>query len=93
MRISRRNLLKAAKTLFKKKNADLQQAPVATNETPIWDLVIEDMKARDHLGRQRYGVPLQASNSRDALQDAYEEALDLCAYLRQLIEIRKMEKK
>lgn len=57
--------------------------------TPIWDLVIADMKTRDHVGRQRYGTPLQAHNGRDALQDAYEEALDLAVYLRQAIEERK----
>ena len=57
--------------------------------TPIWDLVIADMKTRDHVGRQRYGTPLQAHNGRDALQDAYEEAMDLAVYLRQAIEERK----
>jgi len=46
------------------------------------------MHARDRLGRQRYGVPLQANNGRDALQDAYEEALDLAVYLRTAIEER-----
>lgn len=52
---------------------------------PIWELVIEDMRARDTLGRERYGVPLSANNGRDALRDAYEEALDLAVYLRQAI--------
>ena len=64
-------------------------APVPNESTPIWDLVIADMKARDQVGRQRYGTPLQAHNGRDALQDAYEEALDLAVYLRQAIEERK----
>ena len=45
----------------------------------------DDMAARDQVGRARYGVPLQPHNGRDALRDAYEEALDLCAYLRQAI--------
>lgn len=62
-----------------------QRHPVLNDSTPIWSLVIADMHARDKLGRQRYGVPLQANNGRDALRDAYEEALDLCAYLRQAI--------
>jgi hypothetical protein len=48
-------------------------------------MVIADMHARDKLGRKRYGTPLQPWNGRDALVDAYEEALDLCAYLRQAI--------
>lgn len=55
---------------------------------PIWDLVIEDMRQRDQIGRQRYGVPLTVHNGRDALRDAYEEALDLAVYLRQAIEER-----
>jgi hypothetical protein len=42
--------------------------------------VIEDMKARDHQGRAKYGTPLQAENGRDALMDAYQEALDMCVY-------------
>ena len=55
------------------------------NETAVWDAVIEDMKARDRLGRERYGRPLTPHNGRDALQDAYEEALDLAVYLKQAI--------
>lgn len=55
------------------------------NSTPVWDLVIEDMKNRDKIGRERYGVPLTINNNRDALQDAYEEALDLAVYLKQAI--------
>ena len=43
------------------------------------------MKDRDIIGRMRYGTPLQPHNGRDALADAYQEALDLCAYLRQAI--------
>jgi hypothetical protein len=60
-----------------------QPAPVATTGPAIWDLVIDDMHARDRVGRQRYGVPLQANNGRNSIRDAYEEALDLVVYLRQ----------
>lgn len=56
-----------------------------TEPVEIWPIVINEMEARDQLGRERYGVPLTAHNGRDALWDAYEEALDLCAYLRQAI--------
>ncbi len=66
----------------------MQPAPIRNDSTPIWELVIADMKARDQTGRERYGTPLQAGNGRDALQDAYEEALDLAVYLRQAIEER-----
>lgn len=55
------------------------------SQVEIWPIVIREMDARDQLGRERYGVPLTANNGRDALWDAYEEALDLCAYLRQAI--------
>lgn len=55
----------------------------------IWRLVIADMEARRLVGIERYGTPLQARNGRDALMDGYQEALDLCAYLRQAIEERK----
>lgn len=65
-----------------------QPPPKATDGPAMWDLVIADMHARDAVGRERYGVPLQAHNGRDALQDAYEEALDLVVYLRQAIEER-----
>ena len=62
-----------------------QPAPVANDGPAVWGLVVADMQARDQLGRERYGVPLQPNNGRDALRDAYEEALDLCAYLRQAL--------
>lgn len=62
-----------------------QPAPVANDLPAVWPLVIMDMAARDQVGRARYGVPLQPHNGRDALRDAYEEAPDLCAYLRQAI--------
>lgn len=68
-----------------------QPPPIQNNSTPVWDLVIQDMQERDHVGRQRYGTPLQAHNGRDALVDAYQEALDLAVYLRQLIEERKSQ--
>ncbi len=62
-----------------------QPEPVANERPAVWPLVIMDMARRDHVGRIRYGVQLQPHNGRDALRDAYEEALDLCAYLRQAI--------
>ncbi len=68
-----------------------QLPPKTNNRAAIWPLVIADMQARDAVGRERYGTPLQPFNGRDALMDAYEEALDLCAYLRQAIEERRGE--
>lgn len=66
-----------------------QPAPTPNNRPAIWDLVIADMKARDKLGRKRYGTPLQAFNGRDGLWDAMEEAMDLVVYLRQVITERE----
>jgi hypothetical protein len=65
--------------------ASEQPAPAPNDSVPVWDLVIADMRERDRVGRERYGVPLQAGNGRDALRDAYEESLDLAVYLRQAL--------
>lgn len=66
-----------------------QPPPVPNGGRPVWELVVEDMMERDRVGRERYGTPLKTHNGRDALVDAYQEALDLCVYLRQAIEERK----
>ena len=63
--------------------------PIPNNSKPVWEMVIEDMKARDNFGRQRYGTPLQIGNGRNFLIDAYQEALDLVVYLRGIIEQEK----
>ena len=77
----------------------LEPAPVNNGGIPVWPLVIrdiladfsacesivEDCKARDAWGRAKYGTPLRTNNGRDALVDAYQEALDLAVYLRQAI--------
>ena len=56
------------------------------NELPaVGELVIADIRERVRVGCERYGVPLQPHNGRDALRDAYEEAIDLAKYLRQLL--------
>lgn len=55
----------------------------------IAPLVIADIESRMKIGEERYGERLKAFNGRNALQDAYEEALDLAIYLRQAMEERK----
>ena len=72
------------KKLENKKITDKEEQPMPiTNNNPILqELVIEDMESRLNLGIERYGTGLQAGNGRDMLLDAYEEALDLCVYLR-----------
>jgi len=69
------------------KSLSVHEPPPTTNDSePIWDLVVEDMKERDRMGRRKHGTPLQAHNGRNPLIDAYQEALDLVVYLRQAIE-------
>ena len=78
-----------------------EPAPVATESPAVWPLVLAevegapawlrkrlagDMRARDAAGREKYEVPLQVENGRRAEVDAYQEALDLCAYTRQKYE-------
>lgn len=65
-----------------------QPPPKKNNRAAIQDLVVKDIEERKRLGIERYGTPLQAHNGRDALVDAYQEALDLAIYLRQAIEER-----
>jgi hypothetical protein len=70
------------------------EPPPKSNDNPtMWDLVLADMRERDQVGEQRYGTRLQPFNGRNALVDAYQEALDLVVYLRQEVaeaeELRK----
>lgn len=44
------------------------------------------MRSRDEFGREKYGTPLRVDNKRNAGNDAYQEALDLCVYARQRAE-------
>lgn len=62
-----------------------QPKPLLNDNPRVWDLVVADMIERDLMGAERYGTHLQPHNGRDALKDAYQEALDLAVYLRQAI--------
>lgn len=66
-----------------------QPMPIKNGSIAIQRLVANDIMDRMQEGIIRYGTPLQANNGRDALRDAYEEAMDLACYLRQMIEERK----
>ena len=65
--------------------SDRQPMPVANDKPAVWDLVVLDIVDRDSSGQHKYGTRLQPFNGRDALKDAYQEALDLVVYLRQAI--------
>ncbi|WKW86134.1 hypothetical protein SEA_JONJAMES_160 [Gordonia Phage JonJames] len=49
----------------------------------VHDQVIRDILERKRIGLAEYGQHLLPHNGRDALQDAYEEALDMACYLKQ----------
>jgi hypothetical protein len=69
-----------------------QPKPKKNKNPHIVDLVVKDMKERKKQGIKTYGVALQAFNGRDALLDAYQEALDLAIYLKQEMEERENKK-
>jgi len=62
-----------------------QQTPKGTGRE-ITPLVIKDLEIRSAMGKQKYGEALRAFNGRNALVDAYQEAIDLVQYLRQRLE-------
>ena len=69
---------------------DKQPKPVA-GQIDVYPLVMKDVADRTITGKKKHGTYLQTNNGRDALLDAYQEALDLVFYLRQLIAEREGE--
>ena len=61
------------------------QPPPHSGKLTVIDYVLADMVKRAAMGVIKHGMPLQTHNGRDALWDAYQEAMDLCMYLRQAI--------
>lgn len=51
----------------------------------VWPEVVRDMLQRNETGRDKYNRYLQTDCPDNMLQHAYEEALDLTAYLKTLI--------
>jgi len=62
-----------------------QPMPTVNDSVSIQSLVRADLDAREQVGIQRYGTPLQPDNGRDAMRDLYEELLDACCYIKQAI--------
>jgi len=62
-----------------------QPSPKQTKTKTVLPYVLCDLKARAKMGESKYGIMLQTDNGREALWDAYQEALDLAMYLRQAI--------
>jgi hypothetical protein len=70
-----------------------EEQPMPTGAgTRIFPLVKADLLAREQQGVRTYGTDLRANNGRDALRDAYEEAMDMVLYLRQAIQEREEAK-
>ena len=61
------------------------EPPPERGRQNVADLVLADIQARIEMGYQKYNTKLQTFNGRDALWDAYQEAIDLVMYLRQEI--------
>ena len=70
---------------FMGNKAAQHEPPPTPGSVIILDLVLKDLQDRATVGKEKYGTYLMAFNGRDALMDAYQEALDLCMYLRQAL--------
>ena len=63
----------------------VERTPHFNVEPPVFELIIEDIRARAAIGRERYGTYLQPFNLRNAMVDMYQEDLDRLNYLRQIM--------
>lgn len=59
-----------------------QPAP-KPGKLPVQEIMILAIQERRAYGKKKYGRILETDNGRDALKDAWEEALDLFTYLTQ----------
>ena len=66
-------------------SAAIPQASPRPGRALVLDAVLADLKERADVGRQKYGTLLETNKGRDALMDAYQEALDLVMYLKQTL--------
>lgn len=73
------------------------QGPVSEEEqgegAEIYRLVLQDVTERAEFGLRKYGSKLRSTSSVDWLVNAYQEALDLCVYLRGEIAKRELASK
>lgn len=66
-------------------SASAQQPMPIDGKESVTDWLVEQLREHTRRGIETYGKPLQTFNGRDALWDAFEEALDLCQYLAQAL--------
>ncbi len=69
-----------------------QSSPIGNGGVVI-EHVIQSLEARAEFGMKKYGTLLRTHNGRDALVDAYQEALDQVMYLAQAIMEQSDERK
>lgn len=81
---------------------DPEPLPVVTESFEVWPIALnrrsdcpewlrKDALERNERGKVKYGIGLQVFNERNALKDAYQEALDLWVYMEQCV--LRMEQK
>jgi len=61
-----------------------ESMPTGDGQTVVFG-VVKDFCNRSADGAKKYGTLLKTDNGRDALVDAYQEALDLTMYLKQAL--------
>lgn len=66
-----------------RRNAAMKEPDPKPGGEVVLTHVIRDLQDRAEMGIRKYGTYLRTGNGRDALMDAYQEALDLVMYLRQ----------
>ena len=66
------------------------QPPPTSGKEAVLPYVLQDIQDRAKLGYRKYRTYLETNNGRDALVDAYQEAIDLVMYLKQLLLERGM---
>lgn len=65
--------------------ASQHQPPPEPGAIEVGPIVLRDIQERIDAGYVKYKTKLMTGNGRDALWDAYQEAIDLVMYLRQAI--------
>jgi hypothetical protein len=68
----------------KSPHVDPEPRPVGKGSRVVPQVCL-DLMAREAMGEKKYGEKLRCFNGRRALVDAYQEALDLCVYLKQCL--------
>lgn len=65
--------------------ADKPEPKPTAGRDIVLTAVLQDLRDRAEAGKLKYGTYLMTHNGRNALMDAYQEALDLCMYLKQAL--------